>query len=66
MCVASLKFNDSSQLESKETILSSLQTFSECLSMDEFKSFDISRAVRLCSGIITIHEVRFSNENDIF
>ena len=59
--VASQKSKDSSenQFDNYETILNSLETFSSCLSMDEFQNFDILNTIQLCSGLSTIAKVRF-------
>ena len=40
-----------------EDIRNSIENFSECLSMDEFKNFDILRSVQLCSSLSTIEKV---------
>ena len=40
-----------------EEIRNSIENFSECLSMDEFKNYDILRSVQLCSSLSTIEKV---------
>merc|ERR1712136_221060 len=46
-----------------EDIQNSIETFSECLSMDEFKNYDIFRTVQLCFSLSTIE--KDSAENSI-
>ena len=40
-----------------EEIRNSIENFSECLSMDEFKNYDILRSVQLCFSLSTIEKV---------
>ena len=40
-----------------EEIQNSFETFSECLSMDEFKNNDVLRTVQLCFSLSTIEKV---------
>ena len=40
-----------------EEIRNSIENFSECLSMDEFKNYDIFHSVQLCFSLSTIEKV---------
>ena len=40
-----------------EDIRNSIENFSECLSMDEFKNYDIFHSVQLCFSLSTIEKV---------
>ena len=62
--VASQKFKGSSknQFHNYETILNSLETFSACLSMNEFQVFEVSSTIQLCSGLSLIAKVRFLDQ----
>ena len=55
----SSKNSSKNQFDNFEMILNTLETFSSCLSMDEFKNFGISSTIQLCSGLSTIAKVRF-------
>ena len=48
-----------------EEIQNSIETFSECLSMDEFKNNDVLRTVQLCFSLSTIEKVNPLPENGL-
>ena len=44
--------------QSIEEIKNSFETFSECLAMDEFRNYDISRTIQLCFSLSSSEKVK--------